>query len=532
MAETFRQQPDSQNFTQLVREKTNTHPKLEQRRVYAHSLNERVTALHIPPSTNARLIPKFPDQGLVVTAYDEFEGWNPEVAPVDSQEAWKILWEYNLRLANHPVRIAAMQALEAKGFVAPPKLDGVLNRALADRRPLQLSDLAQNTDFAGMLRPRTPLDDGKEREIFVANIGNKEQVHRTEMLAVTPFSFFGRRVRNFFGTGAMPDIMGSVLALETATKMGMIAEIPEVGQFSDPAVQAALAKNAIERLKEDDPNIFMGHTPENIAYMKSLWLSSLVGVVEVDETKALRRAEKLAEVGINTFRVYGHTQGGDVVKSVQAIRKRFPDSEIFASQITDVDIALACEYAGADAIIVGVGSGGRCSTADRAQLIPSNAQLPWALRGLLQIPVIGEGGAIDEPVVAALVGMSGVNGSGSIGGGTFEAPGGALFFRNKHGQLIKPYGGEASDRFKELSERTYGGTGLPYFSEGHQTSKPLLPFEESMTQKVIKKWEDMILGMVVMGVNEGWDSIGVLHRLDPSPLYEKSGTTQQLQRPH
>lgn len=465
------------------------------------------------------LFPQSVDQGLIVTPYDEFEGMEPAIPDKESVEGWLNTREYNLRLANSPERISAMRQLESHGFTPPKRIEGVIDTILAKKMIPQLSDLGHNRDVF----------DGHEQG---------EQAHRSKLLSVGPFSFVGRHARSFVGLGAMPDINGSVLALETAAKMHALAEVPEVGAFSKPEKQAALAKQALDRLSVDDP-ILEGRSWEDKEYIVDHWRSNIVGVLEVNPEKALNRARQLYNVGVRSFRPYGHSVGRDIIETTRRLREEFGDEiEIFASQITNVETAKECAKSlpdgkrGADAIIIGVGSGGRCTTAEKAQLIPSNAALAWRLRGEIDIPVIGEGGAVDEVVISILVGMSGVNGSGSVGGGTFEAPGG-LFFLTKDGgkTFVKPYGGEASPRTKWLSERTYE-TGLPYFSEGEQSFKELVPYEESMTQKLLNHWERIILGAVILGIDGGVDTISVMQNLEPSPLLEKSPTTQYLQRTH
>lgn len=495
------------------------HPKLKAaQNAIEQTVNAQLRDLESSPElsdlrkSHPELFPKSVDQGLVLTPYDEFEGLSIGVPDLESIEGWANVREYNLRLANHPERIKAMEALEEKGFEAPITIDGAIDRILDKGIIPQLSDLGHNGDILDGYR-------------------TQDQVHRTKLLAHGPFSFVGRKARSFVGLGAMPDINGSVLALETAAKMHALAEVPEVGSFSDISKQAGLAKAVLDTMTIDD-SILEGRSDKEKEYIVNHWRSNVVGVLEVDPKKALPRARELYRVGVRSFRPYGHSVGKDIIETTKMLRREFgPEIEIFASQITNVEIAKECEKAGADAIIIGVGSGGRCTTAELSQLIPSNAALAWKLRGEINIPVIGEGGAVDDVVMSILVGMSGVNGSGSIGGGTFEAPGG-LFFLTKDGKtFVKPYGGEASDRTKWLSKRTYP-TGLPYFPEGKQSFKELIPFEESMTQKLLFHWSRIILGATILGVDEGPYTIAAMQNLNPSPLYEKSPTTQKLQGAH
>lgn len=522
--------PNIESFKTFIRtaDSASLHPWLIQKQQEADVLAAQAASIKIPQSVPIDLIPKPVDQGLILTPYDQFEEMRVAIPPEKYIEGFIRSRDFFLKAANHPSRITAMKMLERQGFIPPCGQKGVIDSMLNEKATaLQLSDLGQNKDVNGStVRHYDTSDD------FVnAQIANY-QVHRTENIATGPFSFVGKRVRSYVGLGAMPDINGSVLALATAAQMHMLAEIPEVGVFSDVKRQLALAKATFEFL--DAQSVLLdqlGYNKEQKQSIVNRWKSCIVGVLEVDANKALKRSEELVKVGVSSFRPYGHTTGGDVVKTVQALRKDYPTAEILASQITNVDDALACEYVGADAVIIGVGSGGRCTTADLSQLIPSNAILAWKLRGKLAIPVIGEGGAVDEPVVSALVGMSGVNGSGSIGGGTFEAPGGVLFLTRDGKTFYKPYGGEASDRMKWLSNRTYP-TGHSYFPEGKQDFKVLEPLFESMTARIIRHWERLVLGAVTLGVDAGPLMIPQLQNIDPSPLLQKSPTTQYLQRTH
>lgn len=361
--------PDVRNFAKSIHQENPNflHPIISKRQKEAREIIEKLPEANGLTEEFPELIPHPVDQGLILTSFDKFDGMHVEIPPEEHLEGWRRTREFNLRLANHPSRIAAIRELENEGFKPPEKTHGILDEQADHGVILQLSDLGQNIDLKrNYNNNKTGVD--VEEEIA------KTQTHRTELLATGPFSFVGKRVRSFVGLGAMPDINGSILALETAAKMHMLAEVPEVGVFANPMRQAELAKAVFEKLNPNDPQL-LGRSKKDIDYILNSWRSSIVGVLEVDEVKALRRAELLASVGINTFRVYGHTQGGDVINTTMRLRKEYPNAEIFASQITNVNTARACEDAGADAIIIGVGSGGRCTTADLSQLIPSNALL-------------------------------------------------------------------------------------------------------------------------------------------------------------
>lgn len=535
-------------FKSFVRSGSAKHPWIGEQEKKARSILGRIPNLPIPDDLDPLLKIQAEDQGLILTPFDDLDSLRVEVVPEVYLSGWKLLRDYNLQLANHPARIQALRALEAKGFAPPPALKGVLDSEATFKHLLQLADLGQaieltlfQHDGVAMTKFADDIDkvmakkaDSKTRasiEKIIDRLLVKRRVHRTELLATGPFTLINGKAFSYIGIGAMPDIVGSVLMGETAAKMGMTFGIPEIGIFSNPKKQALLAQAILSRLRTDDP-LLTGRSKEDKEFIVNHWRSTPTGIVEDNVEEGLRRAQELAKVGVTSFRIYGHTRGGDIIKTVRALRREHPRSLITAGQISDVDVALACEYEGADAIVIGVGSGGRCTTAYLSQLIPTMALLTWRLRGLLKIPIIGEGGAVNEPIVSALTGISMINGSGSIGGGTLEQPGGVYFLTRDGEHFFKPYGGEASDRFKWLSGRKYGGTGLTYFPEGEQTFRELIQLEESMTQKVIRHWERVVLGAVVLGVDAGPFTIQVLQQLDPSPLWKKSRTATFIQETH
>lgn len=534
-------------FLQKPSEET-LHPILRDRARLAQYILDDAESLTIPEYVPPSLHPHAADQPISLTPFDEFDSMKIAIPPDESIKGWEILYKNNLELANSPSRIEAMMAVEERGFTPPPKLpNGAIDKAVDEGIILELPDLGhlrQLSNFGenetyltriaeliresknGILAPALL----QEIEKFATEQESIKQAHRTDLLATGPFSFSGKYVGSFVGLGAMPSIGGSVLALETAAKMYMTAHVPEVGYFSDITKQAALAGAVLERLNGNDP-LLGGRDPREKDFMLKHWRSYITGVLEVNPKKALKRAGKLAEVGVTSFRIYGHTHGGDILTTLRLLRNEYPDANINASQISSIEMALACEYYGANSITAGVGGGGACLTGQRSDYLPENAVLAWKLRGLLGIPLLCEGGGIDNPVNAILVGFSGVNGSGSIGGGTFEAPGGVFFFTKDGRKFLKRYAGEASDSTKWESGRTYS-TGTSYFQEGSQSFKELKPVRESMTENILKHWERIILGAVVLGVDDGPFTISAMQNINPSPLFRKSQSGTLVQGLH
>jgi hypothetical protein len=220
------------NFEQLVRNKhpESLHPMLARREKEAQAVLDEIADLDLPDDLPQLLQPHPADQTLALTPFDAFEDKYVSLPDEEQIEGWKRMRAENLLIANHPVRLAAMRTLEQKGFSPPPKVNGIIDAALAAGEPLQLSDLAQNTDLVDMIRngsTQIPRNEA-ERVLFLDRAKLRKQVHRTDILATGPFSFIGKRVRSTVGGGAMPDIMGSVSSITTMVQMGGVAHVPEV----------------------------------------------------------------------------------------------------------------------------------------------------------------------------------------------------------------------------------------------------------------------------------------------------------------
>lgn len=523
------------DFKSLTRHDRDILPSIKKKGPKILELNATARALiESDDISDERVRPFHVDQNLHITPFDNTEGMRIDIVPDHIIETWRNLHEYNLGLTNHPARIMAMKAVEERGFQPPQPLDenNIVEKTFREGSILQLSDLGHNVDMRYLdedsLASWNTMSPA-EKQQRIDELEQDSQVHRSEQFALGLPVMLGKQARSFFGGAAMPDINGSVMSLATQAMMHMRVDIPEVGYFSDPYRGATLAKAVFEYM--DNHPILENYSPEDQEWLKNHWRKNVFGALEVGTDKALRRAEILAKAGVKSFRIYGHTQGGDVIRTTRAMRQQYHHADLAASQITDLQIAFAVWNEGADSIITGVGSGGRCTTADQAQSIPANALFPiLARKHGFGIPIIAEGGAIDEPVIAALIGLSGVNGSGSIGGGTLESPGGAIYLQ-KDGKYYKPYGGEASPRTKWLSERTFP-TGLPYFPEGDQTFKELDPQNSSIAEKVMRHQQRFILGPVMLRQDATPYIIEAVQNMSPSPLYRKSPTTFELQRTH
>ncbi len=264
----------------------------------------------------------------------------------------------------------------------------------------------------------------------------------------------------------MPDCSDSPWAISTMAMAGGFAFIPRDARLADIGAQTALAKESLAML-DDPPFPFTEGT--DAAFATQLWKSNVVGIVEANPYKALKRAESLYNAGVRTVRVYSPEGGIEGVYTVRALRSEFGDDiEILAGMTTSGANSRQYEEAGADATVLGIGGGGICLTPTEAALgFASVKILHENKKASLQIPTIVEGGVGRMTPVVLSLGASAVTKSHALFGGTIEQPGGAHYYI-VDGQRVKPYGGEASDRTRELAHRPVDICGNRLFREGDE----------------------------------------------------------------
>jgi hypothetical protein len=433
----------------------------------------------------------YPSQGLLLTPFDYLDYVGKTLLP--EAELWPTLRvrSYVLEVFNHPDRIKAIQAVDKTKFVPPPKVSSqVMEKALRDDFFLSVRDLGL---------------------VIIGSDGHR--IARRQLLQNGPFIKLGKYARIPFSGGAMPDIFGAPAALATMAACHALACIPRNGAFSDMNRQADLAQAAWNWL-EDEP-ILQDRTDKQV--LLKLWRRNFVGVIEPDIKQGLKRAKKLYDVGVRTFRVYSPEPGRDAEDTVKELRHAFGEEiEIFAGQVTSVHQAQRLQKVGADGLYAGVGGGGRCTTAAKSDSAVDWPELVWQLRGEVDIPVLVEGGASDHIGVTLALGASGIGTTRMAGGGTIESPGSLLYLVNQKNQWFKPYGGEASARTKYQDGKMMP-CNIPAFVEGETTMafKSYIPHvRPTLAQNMLFSVEELILSLVFRGCH----SIEEFQALDPNPL--------------
>ena len=435
----------------------------------------------------------YPSQGLLTTPYDYLEYSSFEMLPQETILKTLRVRRFFLELYNHPYRIHYLDFVNRNKFLPPPAISiKPLNNAISEGVYLSIGDLGSSV------------------------VGSKNaRVSRRERYAQGPFIKLGRMARALFVGSSSPDVWNSAAAISTMAASHCLCGIPRNGILSDIKRQAGIAKETFTWLTELEGEILKSRPDRK--KISNYWRKNVMGTLEASKDKANLRAKELFKAGVRTFRVYSPEPGTGVVDTVKMLRKKYNDEiEIFASFIVDIEQAKYAEDAGADGIFVGVGGGGRCTTGVRSGSAIDWPSLVYLLRGEINIPVIVEGGASDHIATTLMLGASGISVSRIAGGGTIESPGGVLFYSDTHGQLFKPYGGEASPRIKYLDGKLLPFD-IPSFVEG-ETGKAYLNYGKhtypTITYNIHILTEDAILSMVFRGVK----NIHELQSLDPSPL--------------
>ncbi len=444
----------------------------------------------------------YPSQGLLLTPYDYLNHHSLQMLPQEIIiKTLRMRWFF-LEMFNHPYRIHFLLKTNKQRFIPPPKVENsAFKNAFKSGLSLSIGDLG-----AGIVG------------------SSKERVSRTERYAQGPFIKLGKQARSPFVGSSSPDVWNSSVAVATMAACHCLAGIPRNGILTDIKRQADLAKEVFSLLTQLEEDLLGKREDRKV--ISSLWRRNVMGTLEADTEKAIRRAEELYNIGVKTFRVYSPEPGTGPIKTTKELKKRFKDIEVVASFIVDVDQAKRAETNGADAVIVGIGGGGRCITGVRSGSVIDWPELVWKLRGKINIPTIVEGGASDHIAVTLLLGASGIAVSRIVTGGTIESPGGALFCSDSSGRLFKPYGGEASARMKYLEGKILP-FGIPSFVEGETTKAKLSYIKEvqpTLTYNLHLLNEDAILAMVYRNAND----ISDLHKINPSPL--KRSTSFDLQQ--
>jgi len=158
------------------------------------------------------------------------------------------------------------------------------------------------------------------------------------------------------------------------------------------------------------------------------------------------RVDALVKAGVDLIVIdtaHGHSR--NVIESVKAIKRRYPELEVVAGNVATGEGAKALVDAGADGVKVGVGPGSICTTRVVAGVgVPQLTAIWDAARACSEagVPVIADGGIkySGDAVKAIAAGAHSVM-IGSLFAGCEEAPGEVILYQ---GRSYKQYRGMGS----------------------------------------------------------------------------------------
>lgn len=440
------------------------------------------------------------------TRYDKLEG-SPALLPRDFAVTALVDRHICIEILTHDALLEAQKSLQKRGFIpVKGKNIDVIEKAIAKRRSVTFSDYA--------LGVKQPVSDG-DRDSARALIAGGMFSFTSNDLATLPILM-----------SSMPDVV-SAWSLETMAVLGGFGFIPIDSLWNRVENQLAMAEETFDIL-EKDPALQLHPRKEELA----MRARELIGAtLKANPADAIRRVEILKNAGIKTYRVYDPRNRVALLDTVKALRDRFgSDIRIFAGQVVS---GSGTEYpseaarmveAGANALIIGIGEGGICSTPTVASLAPDNIKNGYAIAGSgINAPIIFDGGVGTRVTIAFAVGAAGVLKSRLLIG--IEGPG-SIWAYNVSGRYARNYSGEAAARTKLLGGKI-DRRGRPFAVEGVDQLVFIQP-EAPSTASIVY---DLLQGLATSLIFARVSSIEELqHQQSPLLLYlgARAGDTAQV----
>jgi guanosine monophosphate reductase len=182
----------------------------------------------------------------------------------------------------------------------------------------------------------------------------------------------------------------------------------------------------------------------------------VVGAAIGTDRDALARAEALAEAGVDILVLdIAHGHADHAIDVLRAVKRSLPEVDVMAGNVATREGATDLMEAGADAVKVGVGPGGVCTTRLVAGVgVPQLTAIADCAG--LEVPIVADGGIRSSGDIAKALGAGASTVMiGSLFAGTEESPGEVE--QSSRG-LVKRVRGMASFEAIEARARREGGT--------------------------------------------------------------------------
>lgn len=367
---------------------------------------------------------------------------------------------HRMELLNHPLACEAQLRLRQAGFIAVGgKSIAALDAAFEKHQAVTFDDY--KLGYIGATEAHTH----EERTLAIQMQG---------MAAWTSSKMVTSPVM-----GASVPSMSSAWAIAEAALCGVQSFVPCDSYWTDPQAQTTMAARAIQYINEH-PFLKVGRWNNTVLsngqtvgqFVKERALRLVGATLKARPEHIIEQADRFAELGISSFRVYEAGATRNLQAAVRVLSRATHDEQriIYAGQVGGVSQGRECVEAGAHALIVGVGDGGLCSTADVAAVAANNPMVLYHLaQARLGVPIGADGGVGSRGPVAHAIGASFRMMAGSLAGGTASLR--LVKLANGSDLVFDPEYGEASAMTK-VHGRMIDALGIPMNIEGVEARRP------------------------------------------------------------
>ena len=250
----------------------------------------------------------------------------------------------------------------------------------------------------------------------------------------------------------------------------------------------------------DLKRILSGQSTHNVDESGQLRVGAAVGVGE----EALERAERLVGRHCDVLEIdTAHGDSETVFKTLRELKRRFPDTDVVAGNVSRGESAKRLAKAGADGVLVGQGPGSICTTRPTAGIgcpqVTAVYECVKALRGF-EVPVCADGGIrfSGDMVVALAVGAESVM-LGRLLAGTTEAPGRVRLIEGARMKEYRGMGSLTAMRESQASRQRYRQTEMPQGKLVPEGVESLIPLVGSVRDVLEQHAGGVRLGMGYVG---------------------------------
>ena len=235
--------------------------------------------------------------------------------------------------------------------------------------------------------------------------------------------------------------------LATSLTSNITLQIPVVGANMDTVCESAMAIKLAQMGGIGIIHRFMPakkHAKE-IEKVKNRNENFLVGAaVGVENSDIKDRSKECVAAGVDVFVLdIAHGHSDHAIDSIKFLKNTYPEKDIIAGNVATLQGTEDLAKAGADAIKVGVGPGGVCTTRLVAGVgVPQLTAIMEAANADTDVPIIADGGIKNSGDIAkAIAAGADTVMIGSLLAGTKESPGEVELV---YGSLVKRVRGMAS----------------------------------------------------------------------------------------